>query len=93
MVLAGIVQQQVGDYRADVEAHRTVVCEFGVDHFRRSSADEDAAGMQVAVKQRLPVRQELLAQQRDFEVQLPSVHSASASSLIAGSKLLFGESV
>lgn len=65
-----IGHQEVGQHGADIETHRAVEREFGVDHPRLAARDHDRAGVQVAVEQRLGARHELQLQPGDRDVEV-----------------------
>ena len=65
-----IGHQQVGDDGADIETHRSVEREFGIDHDRRVLGHHDRAGVKVAVDQRFQSVQKFQLEARNRGVHI-----------------------
>ena len=65
-----IGHQEIADDRAEIESHRSVEREFGIDHDGRAFRHHDRAGVEVAVDQRFRCGQEFELQPRDRGVQV-----------------------
>ncbi len=85
-VLREIGHPEVGEQHADVEGHRAVEGEFGIDDAGLGVGDHDRAGMQVAVQQRLGIggKQMLHALRLDLEVAVGAQLGDDAVELRAG---------
>ena len=69
-VLREIVEQEIGDDRADVEAHRPHEGEFRIDDARVLRRQHDGAGVQVAMQHGFGGGEELELEARDGDLQV-----------------------
>ena len=74
-----IAHREIANDRTDIESHRPVECEFGIDHPRLVLRHHDRAGVQVAMDHRFRRCQELQLQPRDRDMQIEVLAEARRS--------------
>jgi hypothetical protein len=76
---AAVVQQQVADGGADIEANRAEIAELGVDGLQAAFGNENRAAVDIAVQQRFGMGEEAMLQRATASFSWASSRRAATS--------------